>query len=73
MAPMRWAPTCCCFSMALILPIVLIVVGEVVLPQMIATRLHEPQLGQSALLALTASPLGRPQLQGPTRLPGATL
>tara|TARA_B100000768_G_C11103589_1_gene300176 strand:- start:344 stop:490 length:147 start_codon:yes stop_codon:yes gene_type:complete len=35
----------CCFALALVLPIVLIVVGEIVLPRVIAARLNELQHG----------------------------
>ena len=63
----KWAAGCC-FALALVLPIVLIVVGEIVLPRVIAARLNELQHGHNVpWIALSQQArAGRPQLQGPT-------
>ena len=61
----------CCFALALVLPIVLIVVGEIVLPRVIAARLNELQHGVNKTCPGSRAQqarAGRPQLQGPTQL-----
>ena len=52
---------CSCFAMAVVLPIVLIVVGEVVLPQVIVARLNELRHGYTEL--------GRSESHSPWGLP----
>ena len=69
----KWAAGCC-FALALVLPIVLIVVGEIALPRVIAARLNELQHGHNVpWIALTASPCRPPTAPGAhSSLPRAT-